>query len=146
MYRPCAPLQDILDLRSRRWVPRQKAEGPKRIEDVHKEAQQQVAQQQARDREDRDRDRRGGGGGGGGGRGGGGGSRNDGRGDMRRDGPEVRAQQLQQQQQQDRMMSRDEVPTKTLSTNMQRSGSQEISLRPASFGTFGKVGARVLEA
>ena len=44
-------LQDVLDMRSNRWVPRQKAEGPKKIEDVHKEAAQQLAQQQQRDRD-----------------------------------------------------------------------------------------------
>lgn len=45
--------QDVLDLRAARWVSRRKAEGPKRIEDVHREAQAQLAAQNARDREER---------------------------------------------------------------------------------------------
>lgn len=36
-------LQDLIDLRGNRWEARRKAEGPKRIEDIHKEAREQAA-------------------------------------------------------------------------------------------------------
>ncbi|EFJ49949.1 hypothetical protein VOLCADRAFT_80411, partial [Volvox carteri f. nagariensis] len=46
-------IQDVLDLRAAKWVSRRKVEGPKRIEDVHREAQAQMAAQASRDREER---------------------------------------------------------------------------------------------
>ena len=111
--------QDVLDLKDRRWQPRQKVEGPKKISEVHQDA---MRQQQQTEQRNRDENRRGGGGGGGGGggrrmeepspRGGGGPSFNE-----------------------SRMMSRDEVPTRTVS--MARQQSSELSLRPGNTGGGG---------
>eukprot|EP00798_Chlamydomonas_sp_ICE-L_P001220 gene1220-32561_t len=110
-------VQDVLDLRARKWIPRTKAEGPKKIEDVHKEAAQQLQQQAQRDREERERDRRGGGGGGRG--------RRDDRGGGDRDNS--------------RHMSRDELP-RAMQSNSQRPASSEVNLRPPTFGRGGKGG------
>lgn len=123
-------IQDLLDLRRSRWVPRQKKEGPKSIAAVHAEA----AQQQA-DIERRQRDEQYGGGGrrpmGGGPpmRGSGGpGMGPPGGGGGRFGGPPPEAPDF-------RLMGRGEVP-KVLGqgAGMQRQPSAEVSLRPASFG------------
>jgi hypothetical protein len=105
--------QDVLDLRSRQWQPRNKLEGPKKISEVHQDAMRQQQQQEQRDREER--------------RGG----------SMRRgDAPPSRNSNYG-----DRMLSRDEVPRQPLSLGS-RQQSSELSLRPASGGapgaSFGK--------
>nr|XP_029498326.1 eukaryotic translation initiation factor 4 gamma 1-like isoform X3 [Oncorhynchus nerka] len=75
-------LQDVIDLRRSGWVPRRGEQGPKTIDQIHKDAEREEqmqlvkVQQQLMSRNDSG----GGGGGGGGGRGGGGGGGRDGRG------------------------------------------------------------------
>ena len=119
-------VQDVLDLKERRWQPRQKVEGPKKISEVHQDAARQQQQQEQRDR---DEFKRGGGGGGGGGYGGRGGR------DMGRGGVFD-----------NRVMPRDEVPTKTINVQRPPAGG-EVSLRPdgmrpgATGGQFGRPGA-----
>lgn len=104
-------VQDVLDTRDRRWQPRQKVEGPKKISEVHQDAMRQQQQLEQRDRDDR----RGGGGGG-----------------MRRmDGPPSRGGGYE-----NRMMSRDEVPTRTVI--VQRQLSSDLNLRPS--GSMGMSG------
>ena len=110
----------MLDLRDRRWISRQKVEGPKKISEVHQDAMRQQQQQEQRDRDDR------------GGRGGGGGRRMDG---PSRGGGGGGGQHFNE----NRMMSRDEIPTRTVS--MQRQQSSELSLRPGnSGGSFARPG------
>lgn len=110
-------MQDVLDLKANDWIPRTKKEGPKKIEEIHQEAERELQQQAMRDRDERQRDRRGGGGGGDryGGppppRGGGGGGGYD------------------------RLLPRDEVPSRPMMANMNRAPSSELSFRPG--GNFG---------
>lgn len=114
-------VQDVHDLRSRKWVPRVAKEGPKKIEDVHKEAAAQLEAQAQRDR------------------------------DERRKGPPGRMDQYgmrgsygnlqdsrvdQRQDNRSRLLAKDEYQT-AISGNLpkpQRQGSQEIDLRPQGQG------------
>ncbi len=50
---PAASSQDLLELRDRKWEARRKAEGPKRIEDIHRDAERAAAAAAARDRNER---------------------------------------------------------------------------------------------
>lgn len=44
-------LLDLIDLRSNRWTERRKAEGPKRIEDIHRDAAMERSRSQMLDRQ-----------------------------------------------------------------------------------------------
>jgi translation initiation factor 4G len=103
-------VQDVLDMRGRQWRPRQKVEGPKKISEVHQDAQRQLQQQEQRDREER--------------RGGGGGRRLDSQGS--RGGYDSR-------------MSRDEAPSRPLSSQRPQ-GSEPNLRPSASGGAFGRGG------
>jgi len=93
-------IQDVLDLRASRWVPRTKKEGPKKISDIHREASQELAAQAARDADER---RRGGG---------------------RDRGPMPAPQRPGY----DRMLDKNDMPNRAL--QMQRAPSSEMQLRP----------------
>ena len=51
-------VQDVIDLRAHRWVARRKVEGPKKIDDIHKDARAELQRQRMAPLPDR-RDRRG---------------------------------------------------------------------------------------
>lgn len=52
--------QDIIDLRAHNWVARRKVEGPKKIEDIHKDARMELQRQRMAPMPDRGDRRRGG--------------------------------------------------------------------------------------
>ncbi|GAX79395.1 hypothetical protein CEUSTIGMA_g6836.t1 [Chlamydomonas eustigma] len=116
-------VQDVLDLRDRKWQPRQKVEGPKKISEVHQDAMRQQMQQQERDRDENRRAV------GGGIRGG------------RMDGPSPRGGGGPPMFNESRLLSREDVPTKTVS--MTRQQSTEISLRPGNYSRSRPMGVGV---
>lgn len=93
-------IQDVIDLRQNRWIPRVKKEGPKKIQDIHREANQELAAQQARDMDERRR--------------GGGGNRGP-------PPPPTRSDY-------NRMLGKDDMPSRAL--QMQRAPSSEMQFRP----------------
>ncbi|GIL68831.1 hypothetical protein Vafri_22062 [Volvox africanus] len=111
-------IQDVLDLRAAKWISRRKVEGPKRIEEVHREAQQQMAAQASRDREERYAQQRGPGGRGGPGMGG-------------RDAPPPPGRFGGPSQDEARLMGRGEVPRPLRGAGMERQASSEVNLRPS---------------
>ncbi|GIL90582.1 hypothetical protein Vretifemale_18213 [Volvox reticuliferus] len=121
-------IQDVLDLRAARWVSRRKVEGPKRIEEVHREAQQQMAAQASRDREERYAQQRGPGVRGGPGMGG-------------RDAPPPPGRFGGPSQDEARLMGRGEVAKPLRGAGMERQASSEVSLRPSSFLAIKRTGS-----
>ncbi len=117
-------------MRANKWIPRTKKEGPKKIEDVHREAQQELLAQQQRDMDERRR--------------GGGGDRRGGGGDRDRGGyggpPPPRPGPSYADT---RLLSKDEVPSRAI--QMQRAQSNELSFRPGGSG-FGRPGANARNA
>ncbi len=112
-----AAVQDVLDLRENNWVPRTKKEGPKKIQDIHREAQREMDMQAQRDRDERQRDRRGGG-------------------DRYGGPPPPRAPNTY-----DRLVSKDEMLSKPMAS-MNRATSSELSFRPQGGGFGAKGGNR----
>ncbi len=56
----CYALQDVIELRAHNWVARRKVEGPKKIEDIHKDARMELQRQRMAPMPDRGDRRRGG--------------------------------------------------------------------------------------
>ncbi|KAL6749240.1 hypothetical protein V8C86DRAFT_2852062 [Haematococcus lacustris] len=120
-------IKDVLEMRENNWVARRKAEGPKKIEDLHREATAELEAQARRDEQERRNARGGGGGYRGDDRRGGGGP------PMRGGPPPTRNDDYS------RLVAKDEMPRQAMSLSANRQSSTEISLRPQASNSRGAV-------